>query len=375
MKHIDMEFVNIQSHEHTKFHLQPGLNFILAEDNNVGKSTIFKVIMCAMQLPKIDQVSPDELIRGGCTSAKAVFTVEDTQYTLWLFREPGRAANAFFETRDADGIVTRSPSAPADLMAAFDIVVSSDGKVVNFNDADSVQLVVQDTPKNDEVLAKVLIDTRVEDIKVNADKLSREIVGDYKVLSARYADSQRVLSSMHHCDAVATFKDEYNMLQAGCRVLDTIEEPASLLMHLPSIKELVGVEILDSVMQLLAQLDEMSGAEDFPVSAYNRTLEEIEPALRVYGIIVDAASGLRPRMSAKVATSMESAETASAVLDKVAVGLAAMSRAFNNGSKAASLEKEMTEIQQAMDLKMTRVMCPVRGEVYYSDEKCIPVSD
>lgn len=154
MKHIDIELVNIQSHEHTRFHLEPGLNFILAEDNNVGKSTIFKVIMFAMQLPKVDDVDANELIRGGCSSAKAMFTVEGVIYTMWLFRDGNQRARAFFEIKDPNGETTRSMNAPLDLKQAFDIVLSNDGKVVNFNDADSIQLVVQDTPKNDEVLSK-----------------------------------------------------------------------------------------------------------------------------------------------------------------------------------------------------------------------------
>lgn len=51
---VEIIFHNIQSHEHTEFCLKPGMNFILADDNNVGKSTIFKVLTRIAKAPTID---------------------------------------------------------------------------------------------------------------------------------------------------------------------------------------------------------------------------------------------------------------------------------------------------------------------------------
>lgn len=375
MKNIDIEFVNIQSHEHTKFHLRPGLNFILAEDNNVGKSTIFKVIVFAMQLPKVDGTDANELIRGGCTSAKAVFIIEGIEYTLWLFREGGKQVRAFFETKDPDGLVTRSLNAPADLKAAFDIVISNDGKVINFNDADSIQLVVQDTPKNDEVLSRVLIDLRVENIKVNAARLSQEASTDYRIVKARYEQAEQAISTMRYCDTVGIFNTEYPQLAAGCRVLDAIGEPCSCLVSATVGHSVDELEILSRVTLSLIDLEGLRETTHVDLQAYESVLSLAETANRVCLALSEAASKLRKPLPSGTSEAVDVLSKALPVLETTSKGLAAMSRAFNNGSRANTMSKEIEELNKLISDMAQRVQCPIKGEVFYTNEECIPVSD
>ena len=375
MKHIDLEFVNIQSHEHTKFHLGPGLNFILADDNNVGKSTIFKVILFAMQMPKVSSDDANVLIRGGCTSAKAVFTVEQTIYTLWLFRDGPRQVRAFFETRDPDGATTRSTSAPQDLKDAFDIVISNDGKVINFNDADSIQLVVEDTPKNDEVLAKVLIDLRVENIKTNAGRLLQETATDLRIAKARADDAARVLSTMHYCHQVADFKQMYPMLEAACAILDATLEPCSKLEEQKPQIDMEQVECLDAVVSLLGPLSDLVEASTRVSPKCISTLKDVEAALTIVPVLEQVASCMRPKPVEDLSEKIADVEAALDVADALTKGLAAMSRVFNSRSRIQSLNKEMDSLKEKIARQAPRVECPIKGEVYYTYEECIPVDD
>ena len=175
METVRFEFKNIQSHAFTQFTLGPGLNFILADDNNVGKSTIFKTLTLVSKMPNVSNEDLTELLRVGESSGYASFVFRDVRVTFWMFRQSSGSISSFFELAHGDEVPVRSLSCPKDLLEALDIVVGDDGQPINFNDADSVQLVVQDTSKNDEVLAKVLIDLRVEEIKEKSRRLFRQV--------------------------------------------------------------------------------------------------------------------------------------------------------------------------------------------------------
>lgn len=376
MKQVDIEFVNIQSHEHTKFQLRPGLNFILADDNNVGKSTIFKVITCAMQLPNVPSADLAELVRGGTRNAMAAFTVEDTTYIFWIFCEPGRAAHAFFEIKTPDGTTTRSMSAPAELRSALDIVTSPDGHMVNFIDADSVQLVVQDTPKNDEVLSQVLIDLRVDNIKANIVRLNQQIQQDYRMVKSKYDDTTHLLSTLHYVDTVDAFKDENVTLSAACRVADAIEELCSVLTDLPLIPEQLNVSALKRALQVYEGLSSLE-AERSPI------LDAISPDLFVHfnaclemltrlECARDSLSTPAPKIKAK---QLANAKIGLAVLDRLQKAWGSLRFADSALQEIQTLAKERESVLSELQSKTQRVTCPIRGEVFYSDEKCVPCSD
>ncbi len=377
MKHIDIEFVNIQSHEHTKFYLEPGLNFILAEDNNVGKSTIFKVLVCAMQLPKVDAVTPDELIRGGCTSGRASFTVEGNTHTLWLFRSSGKT-QAFFETTYSDGATVRSAGAPTELREALDIVMSDDGKVINFNDADSVQLIVQDTPKNDEVLARVLIDLRVENIKDNAVRLSQQLQQDYKIYQARLETAQYAVKSQHYCYAVDTFNQEKALLSTACSVLDVLEKSCSPLPSLPTLKdgsELVAMESASGLIQTLSTILEC--VHEGTPKITEEDVNIVDCACSVLVKLCEVSSNVPNVRLAGFSKSLSEVESIQDVLARLTRAVACMSDAFNASARMISIGKSMVEVEQSISElgAVKHVQCPIKGEVIYTDEKCIPVGD
>lgn len=375
MKHVDIEFVNIQSHEHTRFSLEPGLNFILAEDNNVGKSTIFKVLMCAMQWPKVDSVTPNELVRGGCSSAHATFTVDGTAYTFWLFRE-GTQSRAFFETRYSDGTISRSNEAPAGLRDAFDVVLGDDGQVLNFNDADSVQLIVQDTTKNDEVLARVLVDVNVETIKENSMKLASQVQQDYKLLQARHESAAYAVSTMHYCDAVDMFKSEYPSLESTSRVLDTIETPCVALRTIPAPPDMKSIGQVQSALTLCEELHEISRLEAKRVgSVKEEELNECAAAIKAHGVLSELVHNVPDRQIGTIGSELTEVSRALSVLFKLTDILAKMANAANAAARSVTNNKEIKELETELAASCVKVICPVKGEVLFTDEKCIPVGD
>lgn len=376
MKRVDIEFVNIQSHEHTKFQLCPGLNFILADDNNVGKSTIFKVITTAMQLPNVPPADLAELVRGGTRNAMAAFSVEGTTYIFWIFCEEGRAAHAFFEIKESDGTTTRSMSAPQGLLNALDIVKSADGRMVNFIDADSVQLVVQDTPKNDEVLSQVLIDVDVDNIKANIVRLGQQIQQDYSMSQSKLDDVTHLLSTLRYVDTVDEFEGENALLSAACRVADAIEESCSILPSLPAPTKKEDMTSLKRALQIYEGLS----TADLHVSPVT---DAISPELFTQcGACLDVLTNLEtcssalqvviPRIKSQ---QLLNAKRGVSVLDSLQRARGALRFAGIALQDIQKLEKERTSVLQDLQSMTKKVKCPIRGEVYYSDEKCIPCSD
>ena len=372
MKDVNIEFVNIQSHEHTRFSLHPGLNFILAEDNNVGKSTIFKVLLCAMELPQVSASDVDELIRGGCTQACARFKYDDVTCTLWLFRGEGKASRAFFELVTADGVSSRSLSAPSSLRDAFDIVSGDDGKVVNFNDADSVQLIVQDTPKNDEVLAKVLVDVKVDAIKANAIRLNQQIQQDYRMSKSKLDDVTTILSTMNYVIEVDDFKSEKRTLTAACSVADSICDTCLALEDLGPAPDLTDIKRLRSALNVVASLQEVTMTES-PILRIvdDKLFEHLKACLHVVSCLdaaVDAATVGVLNIQEK---QLDNARRGIATLDTLTRAVASLSAMCNSARELQQLDGEKKRVLQKLRDIAPFVQCPVKGEVFFSDEKCI----
>lgn len=376
MKDINIEFVNIQSHEHTAFSMHPGLNFILAEDNNVGKSTIFKVLLCAMQLPDVGSGDIDELIRSGCASARATFCYDDVRCTLWLSRENGKAAKAFFETTASDGSSVRSLGAPASLCEAFDIVKSDDGKVVNFNDADSVQLIVQDTPKNDEVLSKVLVDVKVDNIKANLYRLSREIQQDYKVVRAKLDDVSAIVASTTYVSTVDEFFNEEPFLEALCSVADSLDSGCAFL------DTSVGVDMSEDRDMLFAALEVASNLqtilecqESDSVTFTQEDLDLLRSCLAVIPALQEVEAVASMKMPQITEAQLQNAHECLQVIELLDKATGAIYAMKKEDTTAEQLYAEQLNILQHMNQIAEKVNCPIKGEVFYSEQECVPCGD
>lgn len=376
MKDIDIEFVNIQSHEHTRFQLHPGLNFILAEDNNVGKSAIFKALTCAMHLPKVSSADLNELVRGGCSQARATFRYDSVVCTMWLFRDGDRTVRAFFETSVDGGSATRSLSAPGDLREALGVVMGADGKVVNFNDADTVQLIVQDTPKNDEVLSQVLVDLRVDNVKANLYKLGQQIQQDYKMAKSKLDDVTHIMSTMHYVQTVDEFNDEKDLLGVACRVADATEASFMQLEDGEPLPEPEEFSKLHAALRIYEGLCEVEVTDPAIVRAVSPELfTHIQKCIKVLAKLETVkACDIQPLPNIKP-KQLENAGVGIRVFDALERATGALSFAVSAQNEAQQRASERTTLLKKIEAVSQTVVCPVKGKVFYSDEKCIPCGD
>lgn len=371
MQSVQIELSNIQSHEHTMFSLEPGLNFILADDNNVGKSTILKVISAAASMPRTSKDDLIGLLRGGTTQGYARFSIGATQIIFWLFRENATTVRAFFETR-IDGDSTRSTSCPEELLRALDIVLGEDGVPVNFNDADSVQLIVEDSHKNDEVLAKVLIDMKIENIRANGVALSKQIAQDYKMLSVKLTDQKALLGSLAFNNSVDAFYQEEDLLCAAVRVADTLipwvdanEADFSIPYGEVSLIE-ASVRVYLQLFTLFQEEGQAVVVDDF---------EELSAALRLLQMLSPVSLQAVSKPVLVRDTTLSNMQRAVDVLQAVTKVQTACQFMQSADGKFKSGTKELVSLNLEASKSFEQVECPVKGKVYYSDEKCIPCGD
>lgn len=377
MKLVEIEFCNIQSHKNTKFSLHPGLNFILADDNNVGKSTIFKVLTFATRMPNVSNEDALEILRVREERGYASFKFGDDQIILWLFRESVDKVRYFFEQKDILGNSTRTVACPQKLLDALDLVRGDDGFPINLNDADSVQLVVQDTSKNDEVLSKVLIDLKVEDVRKNLQQLSRQIVQDYRYIKSKHEGTTRTLASLHYNDSVDFFKDEEDTLNCAVRVMDALDAGCNFSDDSGAVSLSADeIEVLDAACSVegklsvidtahLVQSDEVEVNDADSLQCALRTLRQLE--------VVDTV--LLERKFTVLTTSLHNASVAVSVLNKLISASISTDRVLGSNRQVASLVRETEGIKKELDSLYQKIQCPVKGEVYYNEEGCIPSND
>lgn len=376
MKDVQIEFVNIQSHEHTVFSLHPGLNFILAEDNNVGKSTIFQVLMCAMELPQVPHEEISQLIRSRTTQARATFRFDTTTCTLWLFRGDGSSPRAFFETDIGDGVVTRSMSAPTSLREALDVISGADGKVVNFNDADSVQLIVQDTPKNDEVLAQVLVDAKVDNIKANSVRLRHQMQQDYTIAKSHYDDTTTILSTMRYVYEVDSFNDEKEVLAVACRVADSVCDVIDSVDYDGKIVNGAELHVTRKALDLYNILDGIDiPAEPATEAISDDIIDILDAGIGTLNKLLLGLQECDVEVPNIQAVQIIKAQQGISVLERLQSACASAGFAQSAARDMHRLLSEKDSVLSKLGQITQRVRCPIKGEVFYSDDKCIPCSD
>lgn len=374
MKDVSFVFHNIQSHAHTEFSLHPGLNFILANDNNVGKSTIFKAITFAVRMPRYSYEEANELLRVGTSQGYMSASFDSKQVVLWFFREAKDKIKVFFEIKSEGGTSTRSLDCPKDFLDALDIVKGTDGQAINFNDADSVQLIVQDTPKNDEVLARVLVDVRVENIKLNSQRLAKEVQADYRVVQEKYDYTTQTLASLTFNDSVAAFNEEKSQLMAMTAFADAMEGKTDFLTA-PKVITIMQLEQDSAIASFASAIPDFKMVEDTLLTSYKEESPQLHSMLDLLENLqqlgfLQADTGavkglLQLRTAAKVAQALT-------ILTKAMyAGLSAQ----DNVATFKHNKIEMTQIRNEIERRCTVVQCPVKGEVYYSEQECIPRYD
>lgn len=372
METVNILLANIQSHEHTAFSLKPGMNFILANDNNVGKSTIFKVLTTIARAPNVTSAKLRPLIRKGCVQAYAAFDFSNQKVVAWFTLGDREATKLFFEHTHEDGEVTRSVHCPKSLLDALGIVIGENEEVLNFNDADSVQLISQVSTEADAVITHIMLDSRVEQLKSNRVMLGREIVADAKMITAQVETSEQFIKDLHYQPEVDEFIESKQLLEAACSVCDYCLSPVSPIKSLPTSEE------LDSCGVLLGALSSIQKFLSVSDSGRTERMSAI-PAHIKAGVSVVR---LLDTVDFEVLNLSLPRKGQMTVLKSTSFVCSNLLHATRSTEKLTSMQKSLVRlaverqqvVRQIQD-NSVKVICPVKGDVYYSNEECLPCSD
>ena len=367
-------FSNIQSHENTHFVLKPGLNFILGEGNNIGKSAIFNVL--------IDIATPGKspnwlsrIIRNGCYKASATFEFETDgqkeRVIAWFSLTRPGVANLFFEQYIGEEPPVRLTECPQSLIDALGLAVVPEQGLINFNSADSTQLLSRATNESDSIISHIMTDSRVELLKDNAANLSRDVVTDYKVLNGRIQATNDVLTNMEYNYAVDEFFKAFDSLRAAAKLADAVpKEDLETLLRKPKASEedLATLLSVYNLASCLEPIDEMPAAVDTTAlkraETVKRLLELVDP---------DDLKQLRKKPPDR--TVLTKARKIYFVAKMVSDTLEELKAIREETAKLETIRREMSEISAYLRANTERVVCPVKGEVLFTNENCIPVGD
>lgn len=366
MERVKIRFNNLQSHENTEFILKPGLNFILADDNNVGKSAIFKVLMTIAKAPNVSPRKLDRLIRVGCSKASASFRYRDELVVAWFIRENGVAARLFFEHTDGLGDTTRGITCPTSLLDALGIVVDANGELVNFNDADSVQLISQSSNVADNIITSVMHDPRVDRMKDNSAQLLRDIQNDLKLIDVKIEGAEATLKNVTYNTAIDEFMEMKEVIYAACRVSDDA-------VHLESYKADVDIGLFETMGRVLESCSMFQELKPEGLTSLDKSTKSVYRILQDLSVV--NFESLCSDTSSVI--NLDKAKQVRNVLFKLQDASKSCVNLLSLGKKLKSLLLEENEVISTLSRSSSvkGVTCPVKGKVLYAGETCIPISE
>lgn len=357
MQSVRIRMSNIQSHENTEFTIEPGLNVIFAAGNNVGKSAIFKALRNVAESPA-NTKGLGTLLRAKCSEGYVSFEFGDTCIIYWLQRKTSGVVYGFFEIREANGEAIRTVKCPEDLLNALGIALDERGKVINFNDALAVQLLIADSVENDAIISRVLVDARVEDVKQGIISMAQCSSRDGEQLSREITYCQSVLAGLEYNSAVDSFREKEGQLETFASFLDK-GVPSFASRH----DDIQGdMNMLAAVYSVCKACVATSGKDTSSV-----------PDLPVESLMSFCRIASAVGLTAAVTESMPVA-TAGIGISFMRILLSSIHAAQNLRTSARNLEhleRERQEITDKLASNCEVVDCPMRGKVYYSNEKCI----
>ena len=366
MTEVFIRFENLQSHQSTSFSLKPGMNFILSSGNNAGKSVIFKVLSTIARAPNNTNSKIASLVRYGATRGVARFTYENDIVVAVFINNPGEAAKLFFEHTHSDGSVTRSIECPQSLLTALGIHLM-DGVVVNFNDADSVQLISTVSTEADAILNRILLDERIERMKSNLYELGRWVNSDLKIVSAKRSTTEEFLKDISYNNIVDEFAENAPVLEAACRIADTNFASVSHTKWTEEdIEDLQQLHRLCDVAQNIAGVVSTESTVDLDIS-------KLSALGRIVAALSDA-QGICPGTKAWIPEEkIDSLRQLVKFVSQFTLAYKAANEIDDSNRSLARISVELDQVQNILDANVQIVRCPVKGEVYYGPE-CLPRS-
>lgn len=374
MKEVSITFNNIQSHENTHFVLKPGLNFILGEGNNIGKSAIFNVLIDIAS----NNRSPNwlsRIVRNGTYHASATFEFDSDgareRVVAWFHITKPGCASLFFEQSFDGGTPVRLTACPQSLIDALGLAVVPEQGLINFNSADSTQLLSKSTNESDSIISHIMTDSRVETMKTNAAALSRDVVTDYRILNGRIDATNEILKTMEYNPAVDEFFDSYPFLQAAAEVADAV--PRELLEQIKPGKAL-DLDALEKLSVMWAVASSLQHVVDMPPEVDTSPLERAAIIKSILEVVEPADLKMLKKPAPDI-MELNRIRTIYSVSKSVEAIVSQLELLKEYDQQLRTLSEEKAHIMTYLRENTEKVVCPVKGEVLFTNENCIPVGD
>ena len=364
MQEVKICLQNFQSHRSTIFTLTPGLQVIWAKGNNVGKSSIFRALECLVRVQRYKGQKIKSLIRWGTDVAKIICEYNGMTTELRLFRRNTTAGYLFVHTED--GFRTEMESAPKCLLDALDILYDQDvDHVLNVLEADKVQLIVDETTITDSIMSTIFFDSTVDTVKENSNRLMGILNEDYNFYCYKKTLAEENIGHKEYNTNVDSFRDEKDFLFRLATALEIVPNYSFLdnksdtdLTNLQSIH--TSLVALENILALLKKVHE--GKVCIDIAMFHKYLDICVCLQRV----LDNANGLE---KADIPQKLPD------VLRNMVMLCSTLSRLDSLREEESNLTEELSHIQEKLDKAGRIVICPVKGRVVYSNEKCLPYSE
>lgn len=393
MTEVEIQFSNIQSHEFTNFKIKPGMNFIISQSNNVGKSTIFITLSTIAKMPNTSLDDFSDLLRDNANLGYAMFKYqiaeEHEKVILWLSRD-GEHVRGFIEHYLGE-VPMRLVAPPSSFYHALGIRRLVNGDALNIIDANSTQLFVDAGRTSDAIIEEILLDRDVEHIKENLDTLTKTAVSNIKDFNFNLSFTLDALNNCTYNDNVDLFFDEISYLEKLAKAADDLQELGKIT-NSPNLldkisledfnRDMVAVETAIS-LEPLTKLDFKTINQNIDIETFIQFknifefMYSLNQVINSTSVIEHCNNTLNVDIKGKKTYIMEvmlNIQQTLTMLKQLLNAVICCSEIVKIETELQRLYKEKFEVENYLKSNFKVVNCPVRGEVYYG-EKCIPCNN
>lgn len=361
MKEVKLFLTNIQSHKNTCITLKPGLTLLVAKDNNVGKSTIMRVLDLIAQIHHLKSEDIRPMLRYGVEEGIIHCEFENQIVELHIFLSNTTVKYYFLHQKD--GIVTQHDKAPKELIQALNLIAPDDiEQTLNIIEADKYQVIIDEGNVNDSVISFLFTDQMVEHMKENAVIFSTLLSNDEKFYSLSFSKEKEKLSTL-------AFNPYAEQFHANKQILFLISKFVDALPNYQYLrKATVHTFPLKRLEQTLHFMELLKSIEVSQLSS-----KKVEYLLKISHLIII----LEHLQQTSTITQYQSNHLtrllyyAQALFDFTA--LLKQYWALNNETR--ELLSNKSQLLEQLSQSYKTVLCPVKGEVIYHEKGCLSTHD
>lgn len=361
MKEVKLFLTNIQSHKNTCITLKPGLTLLVAKDNNVGKSTIMRVLDIIAQIHHLKAEDIRPMLRYGAEEGIIHCEFDNQIVELHIFLSNTTVKYYFLHQKD--GVVTQHDKAPKELIQALNLIAPDDiEQTLNIIEADKYQVIIDEGNVNDSVISFLFTDQMVEHMKENAVILSNLLSNDEKFYSLSFSKEKEKLGTLAFNPYAEQFFADKEMLFLISRFVDALPNYQYLRKAAVHSYPLKRLEQTLHFMELLQSLEisKLSSKKVEYLITISHLITILE-RLQKTSTITQYQSNHLTRLLSCVQT-----------LDDFTVLL---KQYWALAKDTQELLSNKSQLLQQLSKSYRTVVCPVKGEVIYHEKGCLPTHD